>query len=403
MDEEISIQPDLIPESEWDDDEDWGTWGSWKASENKGWNDEEYGGCGGCDDDAPLPPLTTYANLAGSASKWKPDEYAEMLGDLMPTFAQEESLGMIDGDDSVIMRVNDGQAIVFSIDWFTPVVDDYYKFGAISAASALSGLYATGVKPITALNVMALPCKMGVDVVGEVVRGGSDKVIEAGAFVVGGHSVDDNIPKYGLATFGLAPADKVIRNERTAVGDVLFYTKPLGTGIVVEAFLAELETEESMQGTIDSMLELNKAAADVMADFDVHGAIRVAEQGLAGEVHDLMELCGCAAEVQWSQIQLHDRVWEHCLAGCVPSRGAETAGWAYGFIEMGDGFVDGEVEEEARMCILCDPQTSGGLLIALPEDEADAFTTAFEKAAGHPAFRIGRVVEGDPGSILVQP
>ena len=403
MDDDNSIRPEIVPASEWGNDEDWGTWGSWKASENAGWNDEEYGGCGsGCDDDAPLPPLTSYADVGGSSSKWKPEEFASIIDELAPTFSQEGSLGLIDGDDSVVMRVNDGQAIVFTVDWFTPVVDDYYQFGAISAASALSGLYAAGVKPITALNVMALPCKLGVDVVGEVVRGGSDKVIEAGAFVVGGHSIDDNIPKYGLAAFGLAPADKVIRNERVAVGDALFYTKPLGSGIVAEAYRTERETEESMQDAVASMLELNKAAADAMAGLDVHGAVRVAQQGLAGHVHMLLEMCGAAAELHWGDLQLLPRVWDHCVAGCVSARAAEAVAWARRFVDA-SSFEDAPDEADARMAVLCDPQTSGGLVVALPADQSDAFAAAFEGITGRSPSLIGRVTEGKAGSILLRP
>ena len=400
MDDENSILPELVPASAWGDDEDWGTWGSWKASENAGWNDEEYGGCGGCDDDAPLPPLTSYVDAGGSSSKWKPDEYEDIFQKLAPTFSQEGSLGLIDGDDSVVMRVNDGQAIVFTVDWFTPVVDDYYQFGAISAASALSGLYAAGVKPITALNVMALPCKWGVEVVGDVVRGGSDKVIEAGAFVVGGHSIDDNIPKYGLAAFGLAPADKVIRNERVTVGDVLFYTKPLGSGIAAEAYRTERETQESMQEAVASMLELNKMAADAMAGLDVHGAVRVAEQGLAGHLHMLLETCGAAAELHWDGLQLLPRVWEHCLDGCVSARTAEAVAWARGFIDMPPSGGD-SAEADARLTLVCDPQTSGGLVVALPADQADAFAAAFEKTAGRSPSRIGIVTEGQAGAIAI--
>lgn len=400
MDDENSILPELVPASAWDEDEDWGTWGSWKASENAGWNDEEYGGCGGCDDDAPLPPLTSYVDAGGGSSKWKPDEFQSFFEKLDPTFSQEGSLGLVDGDDSVVMRVNDGQAIVFTIDWFTPVVDDYYQFGAISAASALSGLYAAGVKPITALNVMALPCKWGVGIVGDVVRGGSDKVIEAGAFVVGGHSIDDNVPKYGLAAFGLAPADKVIRNERVTVGDVLFYTKPLGSGIVAEAYRMERETEESMQDAVASMLELNKVAADAMAGLDVHGAVRVAQQGLAGHVHMLLETCGAAAELHWSQVQLLPRVWDHCLAGCVSARAVEAVAWARGFMDL-SSCESGQ--PDALLSILCDPQTSGGLVVALPADQAEAFASAFERIAGRTPSRIGCVTEGAAGTIALLP
>lgn len=410
-----SIRPVLLREDEW---AEWDSWeefkGDWSSAGNDDWN-ENYGDCG---DDEVIPiPLTQYVDAGGSASKWKPGEFNALAQRLAPAFAQEKAEGLVEGDNCVIMHVNDEQAAVFAVDWFPPVVDDPYEFGAISAASALAPLYAVGVKPITALNIMALPCKMGTAMVGEVMRGGSDKVIEAGAFVVGGHSVDDDTPKYGMAAFGIAPANRIVRNDSVAVGDVLFYTKPLGSGIMNEAYRTSVEFARDMRQVVESMLELNKGAADVMSAFNVHGAVCVSAQGLVGHLHALLETCGVSAELRWDEITLFDRAWQRCWEGHRPARTEETVAWARQFVdlngfepdvewaarfELPEGVSLCEAEADARMALLCDPQTSGGMIVAIASDQADVFAQAFEASLGRMPSRIGEVTAGNPGHILVQ-
>lgn len=410
-----SIRPVLLSEDEW---AEWDSWeefkGDWISAGNADWN-EDYGDS--CGDEVIPIPLTQYVDAGGSASKWKPGEFGAIAQRLVPAFAQENAKGLAEGDDCVVMRVNDEQAAVFAVDWFPPVVDDPYEFGAISAASALAPLYAVGVKPITALNIMALPCKMGTEMVGEVMRGGSDKVIEAGAFVVGGHSVDDDTPKYGMAAFGIAPADQIVRNDSVSTGDVLFYTKPLGSGVMNEAYRMSVEFARDMRQVVDSMLELNKATADVIAAFDVHGAICVGAQGLVGHLHALLETCGVSAVLRWDDITLFDRAWQRCWEGYRPARTAKTVAWAQQFVDLDDfepdvewaaqfelpeGTSAREAEADARMALLCDPQTSGGMIVAIPPDQADAFAQAFEAALNRPPARIGEVTAGNPGCILVR-
>lgn len=184
-------------------------------------------------------------------------------------------LGFDTSDDCAVLKVSDEQAVVLTLDFFTPIADDPYEFGAIAASNSISDVYAMGAKPIAALNVMGFPKDLTEDVAKEILRGGADKVAECGAFLVGGHIVECFEPKYGLAVLGVAHPDKIRRNEGTRPGDVVVYTKPIGMGLMHSAFLAGLETEESMKPIVESMMELNKPAAEAMEGLNQIGRAHV--------------------------------------------------------------------------------------------------------------------------------
>lgn len=370
------------------EDDDW----------DENWGDGQFGGGCGDEEEAPLVPLTQRVTDGGWSAKWRADEFQGMAQNIAPAFSGFLKDGLAKGDDCFVLRINDEQATVFTLDWFPAVVDDPYDFGAISAAAALSNLYAMGAKPMTALNIMALPCKLGVDEVGEVMRGGSDKVIEAGAFVVGGHSIDDNQPKYGLAAFGTIDPGKIMRNERACPGDVLFYTKPLGSGIMIQAYRDGLETEEDMRESVDCMTELNRPAAQAMEGLEVHAAETVSGSGLVGHLHDILKACGAAATITWDFLPLLDRVWQHCCNGCRPQRTEGVVEWASQFVDVRDV---GEGTCANRMAVLCDPQTSGGLIVAVAPEDADAYAEAFQAVVGRAPARIGTIVEGEAGLVTV--
>lgn len=230
-------------------------------------------------------------------------------------------------------------------------------------------------------------------------RGGSDKVTEAGAFVVGGHSIDDDEPKYGLSVFGVVHPDKIIRNAGAHAGDVLFYTKRIGTGILNSAFRAGLVDDESMRPAIESMMELNKAGAEAMAHVHVHAATDVTGFGLAGHLHEMLEPSGMAARLDWDALPLFDNVYQFSCDYVRPGRSFAIIDWARDFVHQGT--MDDETYGN-RMGVLCDPQTSGGLLIAVPPAEADAFAAAFEQAAGRKPACIGAVMDGPAGTIFVR-
>lgn len=308
-------------------------------------------------------------------------------------------LGFDTSDDAAVYRLRDDLAAVLTLDFFTPVVDDPYEFGAIAAANALSDIFAMGAMPLTALNILAFPCSLGTDVVAEVMRGGSDKVAEAGAFVVGGHSIDDDEPKYGLSVFGVVHPDKIIRNSGALDGDVLFYTKPIGTGILNSAFRAGFETDASMRPAIESMMELNSKGAHAMESITPHAATDVTGFGLAGHLHEMLDASGVAAILHWDSLPLFDGIMQYSHDSCRPAKSFSVQEWAEPFVRK--GIMDDETYND-RMGVLCDPQTSGGLLVAVAPEQATTFIDAFKTEAGRAPARIGQVVDGPSGVIFVK-
>ena len=253
-------------------------------------------------------------------------------------------LGFDTADDAAVWQVDKDNAAVLTLDFFTPVVDDPYEFGAVAAANALSDVFAMGGKPVTALNILAFPSCMGTEVVGDVLRGGADKVREAGAFVVGGHSIEDDEPKYGLSVFGLVHPERMVRNGGAQPSDALYYTKTLGTGIMNAALRAKLRTDEDLRPAIDGMMELNRAAAEARMDCVVPPSSDVPGSGLAGHLHEMLEASGCAARLDWEALPLFDGVYELSCDYCRPGKTFGIIDWASAFVEQG-GIDDFEFDD----------------------------------------------------------
>ncbi len=308
-------------------------------------------------------------------------------------------LGFDTADDAAVYKIDDNNAAVLTLDFFTPVVDDPYEYGAIAAANALSDVFAMGARPVTALNILAFPSCLGKEVVGEVLRGGADKVREAGAFVVGGHSIEDDEPKYGLSVFGLVDPKKLIRNGGALPGDALYYTKTLGTGIMNAALRAKLKSEEELRPVIDSMMELNKAASEAGIAAGMRACTDVTGFGLAGHLHEMVEASACAVRISWDAIPLFDGVYELSCDYCRPGKTFGIIDWATEFVAQGS--LD-DFEFDNRMGVLCDPQSSGGLLIAIPPENVEIFEKEFERLCGRTAARIGEFIDGKPGTIQVE-
>ena len=308
-------------------------------------------------------------------------------------------LGFDTSDDCAVLRVNDEQAVVLTLDFFTPIADDPYQFGAIAASNSLSDVYAMGAKPIAALNVMGFPKELTEDVANEILRGGADKVAECNAFLVGGHIVETCEPKYGLAVIGVAHPDKIRRNEGTRPGDVIVYTKPIGMGLIHSAYLAGLETPESMAPVVESMMELNKAAAEAMEGLEPHAVTDVTGFGLAGHMHEMLESSGNSAILKWDSIPLFDGAYEYSSSGCRPGATFDTMEWASAFVKKGR--MD-DITYDDRMGVLCDPQTSGGLLIALTPAEAKTYQQNFKELTGREAPIIAEIIDGPGGVIFVR-
>jgi len=305
-------------------------------------------------------------------------------------------LGFETNDDAAVYRLAPDLAALLTVDFFTPIVDDPYDFGRIAAANALSDVYAMGGRPVTAMNLLAFPCTMGADVVGEVVRGGAEKVSEAGAVTVGGHTIDDKEPKFGLSVMGVARPGEVVRNVGARAGDVLFLTKPIGTGVIATAIKQGLETERSASVVIEAMAALNRGASEAMVEIGVSAATDVTGFGLLGHLHEMAQGSGEAACVRAADVPLFDRALDYADRGVIPGRTHDLVTWAR-------EFTDWRADEPAEtwLRVLADPQTSGGLLIAVAPERADALAAAFA-TKGVLATRIGGIEEGRPGSIIVR-
>lgn len=313
-------------------------------------------------------------------------------------------VGFETSDDAAVYRLDDHTALLLTVDFFTPIVDDPYDFGRITAANSLSDVYAMGGRPLTAMNMVAFPCSLGPEVVAEVLRGGADVCREAGAIVVGGHTIDDKEPKFGLSVLGVVDPAHVVRNVGAVPNDLLILTKPLGTGVIGTALKRGLEDETSARDAIESMAALNKDACEAMQEVGVHAATDVTGFGIAGHLHEMLLGSDCAGELEFAALPLLDRVIEHAAAGVVPGRTADIIEYAAEFVDWpgrpAPTGVAAPAEDLTRWRVLCDPQTSGGLLIAVAPEKAGSLVVGLEER-GVLAAVIGRAMDGEAGRISV--
>ncbi len=295
-------------------------------------------------------------------------------------------------DDAAVYLLGDS-AVLLTVDFFTPMVDDPYDFGRITAANALSDIYAMGGRPLTAMNLLAFPCSMDPEVVAAVLRGGADKCAEAGALVVGGHTIDDKEPKYGLSVMGVCDPDKVVRNIGARDGDVLVLTKRIGVGIMNTALKVGHETEESLAEVIESMAHLNRAAAEAMVEVGVNAATDVTGFGLVGHVREMALGSQRSAWLSLAQVPVWERALEYSRDGVRPGRTADVIADLSGAVEWGPA-------DPAWQGVLADPQTSGGLLMAVPPERLDALLGALAER-GEAAAVVGGIECGTPGRIRI--
>jgi len=299
-------------------------------------------------------------------------------------------------DDAAVFRFTADRAIVATVDFFTPIVDDAYDFGRIAAANAFSDVYAMGATPLLALNLVGWPRDtLPYDLLGEVLRGGADVARAAGAFVLGGHSIDDPEPKYGMAVIGEVHPDRIVTNAGARPGDALVLTKPIGTGVLTTALKRDLLSEPELAPAVTVMTTLNAAAARAMLAVGVHAATDVTGFGLLGHLHSLLEASGAAAEVTAHAVPLLPHARDMAARGAVPG------GTQRNLTSLADSvsFAAG-VDETARV-LLSDAQTSGGLLIAVAPDRVAGLVAGLERAGSPAAAVIGRVVAGPPGRVAV--
>lgn len=305
--------------------------------------------------------------------------------------------GFEHGEDAAVYRLTAELALVQSVDYITPVVDDPYTFGAIAAANALSDLYAMGARPTLALNMVGYPVKsLPLSTLEEILRGGADKVVEAEASLIGGHSIDDHEPKYGLAVTGLVHPAQVIRNAGARPGDRLVLTKPLGLGIITTGLDRGLVNETTIDRAVTVMTTLNAGAAKAMLAVGVHAATDVTGFGLLGHLHEMLTASGVGARVELNAVPVLDEAWELAAANCIPDGSHNNFRYLNSFVAW-----DEAVERSARM-VLCDAQTSGGLLLAVAPARTDDLLAALREQATPVAVVIGEIVADEPpGRITV--
>ena len=337
--------------------------------------------------------LTSLSHGAGCACKLGPSQLAEVLDELgAPILPPEALVGSETGDDAAVYRLSDEQAVVATLDFFTPIVDDAYDWGRIAATNALSDVYAMGGRPILALNIVAWPADdLPLELLAAVLRGGGDVAALAGIPVLGGHSITDAEPKYGMVAIGLAHPDRLVRNVGAPAGARLFLTKPLGTGVVSTAIKQGVASDDQVRAAVEAMTTLNAPAAEAMLEAGAVAATDVTGFGLLGHLHKLLLASGVAAELDAAAVPL--------LPGVLDlARGGAIAGGTRRNLEFVNPAVAWGGLEEAERLVLADAQTSGGLLIAATDGDALA---ASLRSRGISAAEIGVAREGQAGGISV--
>lgn len=318
--------------------------------------------------------LTAHVKAGGCAAKLSPSILDRVLGQI-PRFDDPNVLvGFDTSDDAAVYRISPDLALVQTVDFFTPVVDDPFTFGAIAAANALSDVYAMGGRPISALSVLCFPGTGDLDVLAQILKGGADKMREAGCPVVGGHSVNDPEIKFGYAVTGLIHPDRVKPNTGARAGDAVLLTKRIGTGVIGTALKREIAQPEHVAEATASMLKLNRAACEAMLQFDVHGCTDVTGFGLMGHVRELARGSGVTIVIEKEAVRLLPGAAQYVEMGAIP-----------GGLNNNRGFAADCVEGDAPD-VFYDPQTSGGLCITMPEADAASFMKVFSDA-----YRIGTV------------
>jgi selenide, water dikinase len=338
--------------------------------------------------------LTHYSHGAGCACKLPLDTLSEVLGMLGPQPASPDVLvGLDEADDAAVVKLSDEEGLVLTLDFFTPLVDDAYTWGRIAATNAASDVYAMGGKPVVALNIVAWPREaLPLELLGEVLRGGRTVAADGGFFVVGGHSVDDPEPKYGMVVVGRVAMSELMTMDAARPGDVLVLTKPIGTGIVTTAIKADAAKDRVADAAVTSMTRLNERAAAAFVAHGVRACTDVTGFGLLGHLHRLARASGVSAEVGASSVPLLEGALALAEDGYVPGGTKRNR-------DAIEASVDFGTASELSRFVLCDAQTSGGLLGACAPDRVDALV---EDLRGELACAvIGRLSDGSAGRIRV--
>lgn len=334
--------------------------------------------------------LTQMTKASGCAAKIGPNILSEVLGKLPKFYDEKMLVGIETSDDAAVYKITEDIALIQTLDFFTPVVDDPYIFGQIAAANALSDVYAMGGEPKIALNIVAFPNCLDPSILGEILAGGADKVREAGAVLAGGHSIQDDVPKYGLSVTGFAHPKKLYKNYGCKPEDILILTKPVGSGIVNTAIKGECASDEALKQVLASMTSLNKKAKEVSEKYHIHACTDVTGFGVIGHGREMAAASDVTLELDVHKITYFENAIDYAKMGFVPAG-------AYNNRKHNERFVEARNIEEHFMDLLYDPQTSGGLLMSVSKEEAESIMEDFEKKhLDTKASVIGQVCKREP-------
>ena len=308
-------------------------------------------------------------------------------------------VGIETGDDAAVYRLGPEIALILTVDYFTPIVDDPYSFGAIAAANAVSDVYAMGGKPLLALNIVGFPIgKLPKELLAEILRGGAEKAMEAGVLIVGGHSIDDDEPKYGLAVTGVIHPDLVVTNKWARAGDDLILTKPLGMGIISTAIKKEKASTSLVRRAVQVMSTLNRDAAEAMTEVGAHACTDITGFGLLGHLYGMTRASGVGAKIKLSKVPILPEVWELAKEGCIPGGTRKN----YSFLQEKEAVTwDPGIDEMTRL-VISDAQTSGGLLIAVAKEKSQDLLSRLEARKTQAAVLIGEIVDDSSRRIHVE-
>jgi selenide,water dikinase len=329
--------------------------------------------------------LTSLARAGGCAAKYAAARLETVLSGLVPVDAEDLLVGLDSADDAAVYRLDENRALVFTVDFFPPLVDDPRTFGAIAATNALNDVFAMGGKPLLALSIAAFPEELPTEVLVGVLAGADERVRAAGAILAGGHTIRDSEPKYGLAVVGTVHPDAVWPKAGARPGDALFLTKPLGTGIVLQAERDSSAPEGALEAAIESMLELNDAAADALRPYGPNAVTDVTGFGLLGHAHELASRSGVRAAIESEALPALPAALELAEAGVRTGGDHRNRDFTSGHLESS--------ADPAREALAHDPQTAGGLLIALPAERGAVLGATFA-SEGLSLWRIGSVEAG---------
>ena len=296
-------------------------------------------------------------------------------------------MGSATGDDAAVYKMSESQALVVTVDFFPPIVDDPWFYGAISAANSISDIYAMGGKPFLALNIACFPSDLPIEILSEIQKGGQEKAAEAGVIIVGGHTINDDEPKYGMAVIGRLEPGKEVTKSGSKVGDKLILTKPIGTGLITTGGKQNVVNKLTMDKALESMSLLNKDASEAMMDVGVNSCTDITGFGLLGHMKDMMTSSGVTAKIYSSKVPILDGSLELAKSNIFPDGTNRNIDYVADLVSW-----DPSLEDHMKL-ILCDPQTSGGLLISVDESKLELLIGQLGKSGNNISSVIGDVVD----------